>query len=327
MATPGTGGAAGAPFARRGRAVTRPRAGPRMGTDLARRPETLSSASRRCATRFGALATFDPDRRGRAGFFPRVFAAFLDLVLAAVFFAALLFADDFRAAVAAFFFFFLGLVAIRIAVSRRRAERAISHRARRVSGRGRRRRRRSGLRSRGRRARRCGFARRWLLRCGFLFGRGLLPRSGFLLRRGLALRTSAPRGGFLLRRGLLGLLLRFRLFRFPLASHECPPHDSSRLGATARGEPSRSRLAFYVAILILRESFARLRTCASACGTGPPYAQSMSSTVCTIGMPVAPASWVMQPILPVAITSAPVRSRFAALRSRSAAAMSGCIML
>jgi len=37
--------------------------------------------------------------------------------------------------------------------------------------------------------------------------------------------------------------------------------------------------AFYVAIPILRESFARLRTCISARGIGPPCAQSSSSTV------------------------------------------------
>src|SRR5438445_5443006 len=81
---------------------------------------------------------------------------------------------------------------------------------------------------------------------------------------------------------------------------------------------------FYVAILILRESFARLRTPAIAAGIGPPYAQSRSSTVCAIGMAVAGASCVMQPILPVAITSAPVRSMFATFRSRRAAAISGC---
>jgi len=37
--------------------------------------------------------------------------------------------------------------------------------------------------------------------------------------------------------------------------------------------------AFYVAIPILCESFARLRTCISARGIGPPCAQSSSSTV------------------------------------------------
>ena len=60
------------------------------------------------------------------------------------------------------------------------------------------------------------------------------------------------------------------------------------------------------------------RTCASASGTGPPCAQSSSSTVCTTGIAVAGAIWVMQPMLPVAITSAPVASMFATLRSRSA---------
>ena len=38
-----------------------------------------------------------------------------------------------------------------------------------------------------------------------------------------------------------------------------------------------------------------------ASGTGPPVAQSSSSTVCTIGICVPVAIWVMQPILPVAI--------------------------
>ena len=41
----------------------------------------------------------------------------------------------------------------------------------------------------------------------------------------------------------------------------------------------------------------------SAAGAGPPVAQSSSSTVCTIGMAVPRAICVMQPILPVAMTS------------------------
>jgi hypothetical protein len=67
----------------RGRTVTRPRAGPRLGKDFARRPETLRSARRRWASRSEAGGTFGAVARGRADLFPRVFAAFVDFALAA----------------------------------------------------------------------------------------------------------------------------------------------------------------------------------------------------------------------------------------------------
>ena len=66
---------------------------------------------------------------------------------------------------------------------------------------------------------------------------------------------------------------------------------------------------------------------ASGAGTGPPVAQSISSTVCTTGMAVPPAIWVMQPILPAAITSGLSVSILATLRARKPCARSGCRML
>src|SRR6185503_9432940 len=169
MATPCTRGATPTGFAMRRRAVTRARAGPRRATILRRRPDAPGPASRRRAERLGgfgaapALAVFfAPGLRRRASFTLRVFCA--AFFLATAFLAADFFADLFAAALA---FFFLRLIVIRIAVSPRRAERAIRNRARRRSGRWRRRRRR-----------RCGFWRcglrgwfRWCrrLRCRFLW--------------------------------------------------------------------------------------------------------------------------------------------------------------
>src|SRR6188768_2062681 len=220
MAMPGTRGTAGAGFAVRGRALTRPRAGPRLATDLARRPETLSNARRRSVARFPLVVAFGADVRRRAVFLARVFATLRAFAfLAAVFFA------DFRAAFfAAFFFFFLGLVLIRIAVSLRRAERAIGDRAcrRRRSGRhgwhGRIRRWRRGHLRHGHLRRGCLLCdrlprRRFLLRCCFLRRYFLLLRSR-LFRRRVALRT----GFFLFLSRLLGFLFRFRFLR--LASHD-----------------------------------------------------------------------------------------------------------
>ena len=45
----------------------------------------------------------------------------------------------------------------------------------------------------------------------------------------------------------------------------------------------------------------------------------MSSTVCTIGMPARPAICVMQPMLPVATSAAPVAAMFFTFLSRSVA--------
>jgi len=62
-------------------------------------------------------------------------------------------------------------------------------------------------------------------------------------------------------------------------------------------------------------------------GSGPPVAQSISSTGCTTGIVVPAAICVMQPMLPAAITSGAVVSIFLILRSRNRNAMSGCRML
>src|SRR3954470_10409298 len=101
MATPGTRGATAAGFTIRGRAVTRPRAGPRRATGLSRRPDAPSSASRRRARRFrslfGAARAWAFFAGGRAVFAPRVFDLFLTgfslaapCLTADVFFAAFL---------------------------------------------------------------------------------------------------------------------------------------------------------------------------------------------------------------------------------------------
>src|SRR3954466_7743155 len=223
---PATRGATGAGFPLRRRALTRPRAGPRRGVDLARRPETPSNARRRSVARFAVGLGLGTHVRWRADFFPRVFA-FLTLV----FLAVDLFAADFRAAFAAFLFF-LRLVVIRIAVSRRRAERAIGDRTRCLgrSGRGWRRRLR-----RGRLLRRAWLLRRGFFRRGFTLRRGFLRGSFLFLCGRFFLGTVASRRVFLLRRCFLGLLLRFRLLR--LAGHDRPPHGSvATFRATARDD-------------------------------------------------------------------------------------------
>src|SRR4051794_41060128 len=135
MITPGTRGAAASGFPTRGRAVTRPRAGPRCAIDFGRRPDTPSSASLRRAARFrclfGAVLALARFATGRADFAPRAFDGLLaDFFLPAPFPAADFFLAAFFAL--AFFLFFLGLVVIRVAVSRRRAERAIGDGARRL---------------------------------------------------------------------------------------------------------------------------------------------------------------------------------------------------
>src|SRR5436305_4504604 len=108
MATPGTRGAAAACLPTRGRAVTRPRAGPRCATDLGRRPDTPSSANLRRAARFrcllGAVLALARFVAGRADFAPRVFDGLLPDFL----FAATLPNDFFFAAFFAFDRFFLG---------------------------------------------------------------------------------------------------------------------------------------------------------------------------------------------------------------------------
>ena len=58
-------------------------------------------------------------------------------------------------------------------------------------------------------------------------------------------------------------------------------------------------------------------------GSGPPVAQSSSSTVWTIGSAVAAPSWVIQPILPVAMRAGRTLSILTILRSRSRVASSG----
>jgi hypothetical protein len=65
----------------------------------------------------------------------------------------------------------------------------------------------------------------------------------------------------------------------------------------------------------------------SACGAGPPVAQSISSTVWTTGIVVPAAIWVMQPILPAAIASGLSFWMFPTLRSRNLLASSGWRML
>src|SRR5690606_3792244 len=61
----------------------------------------------------------------------------------------------------------------------------------------------------------------------------------------------------------------------------------------------------------------------SSKGAGPPSAQSSSCTVCTTGIFAADASCTMQPMLPVATTSAFVRAMCSILRSRKRSAISG----
>src|SRR5205085_3333792 len=190
----------------RGRAVTRPRAGPRCTTDFGRRPDTPSSASLRRAARLRplldaalAVARF---ATGRADFGPRVFDGLLaDFFLPAALPAADFFLAAFLALV--FFLFFLGLVVIRVAVSPRRAERAIGDGGRRF-----------GRWSRWLRRR-----RRWGPRGGRLARRGALGR-GFLWRRflcrGLFLRRGFFRARFLFR---CGFLLRSRLLRARALHH------------------------------------------------------------------------------------------------------------
>jgi len=58
-------------------------------------------------------------------------------------------------------------------------------------------------------------------------------------------------------------------------------------------------------------------------GQGPPVAQSSSSIVCTTGTALPRCSWVMQPILPVAIKSGFTLAMFLSLRSRNWPASSG----
>ena len=62
-------------------------------------------------------------------------------------------------------------------------------------------------------------------------------------------------------------------------------------------------------------------------GSGPPVAQSISSTVWTTGIDVPAAICVIQPMLPAAITSGLTFSIFATLRLRSRSASSGWRML
>ena len=74
------------------------------------------------------------------------------------------------------------------------------------------------------------------------------------------------------------------------------------------------------ALLTLALAFALMITPANAgpiaSGAGPPVAQSSISIVWTKGAEVPRCSCIMQPILPVAITSAPVARMFATLRAR-----------
>src|SRR5215470_4475594 len=65
----------------------------------------------------------------------------------------------------------------------------------------------------------------------------------------------------------------------------------------------------------------------NAGGTRPPVAQSISSTVWTIGITVPVAICLMHPTLPAAITSGSIFSIFPTLRARNIFAMSGCRML
>ena len=78
----------------------------------------------------------------------------------------------------------------------------------------------------------------------------------------------------------------------------------------------------------------KIGTCGSAASTrsnaggrGPPVAQSNSSTVCTIGMPLADPICIMQPILPAAIISGFFASILRTFRSRNSLEISGCIKL
>ena len=133
-------------------------------------------------------------------------------------------------------------------------------------------------------------------------------------------------------RDFLRLFLGLRLLRLLLASsHDRPPHGSSRPFGRRPAQPhhpvrldghSTSRLRFCRELI--RGDAHMLRAHRAAARHTPsrearPYAPPES--------PVAGASCVMQPILPVAITSAPVAAILATLRSRRLAAMSGCMML
>src|SRR4051812_11054469 len=111
METPETRGATAVGFPTRGRAVTRPRAGPRCATEVGRRPDTPRSATRRRAPRFRFLsgAVLARFATGRADFVPRVFEDFvIDFFLAAAFLTA----DFFFAAFFALALFFLRVVVI-----------------------------------------------------------------------------------------------------------------------------------------------------------------------------------------------------------------------
>jgi len=101
----------------------------------------------------------------------------------------------------------------------------------------------------------------------------------------------------------------------PIARH--PPITSAR-AATAIAFPSDTaeRAVQTVSTSLLK-----------APGTGPPVAQSISSTGWTTGISVPPAICVMQPTLPAAITSGATFAMHATLRSRNAIASCGCNML
>src|SRR5437016_4291918 len=89
---------------------------------------------------------------------------------------------------------------------------------------------------------------------------------------------------------------------------------------------SSSTLHAHIAVAISSAAAAILIP-ASAFGTGPPVAQSISSTVWTIGIAVPAAICTMQPAFPAAITSGLSFSILAILRSRNLPARSGCRML
>ena len=348
MATPSTRGDGARPFDPRGRAAIRARAergaaafGRRADVRMRRRAGVRLARPLRLGLRGGGLCLSLGAARGfsrirlRSGLFcgrlfcrlflqaswrrrawPSCSAAALPARLA-----------DFLAA--AFFDFLRLVVAIRTAGSARRAER--------LRGAGSSGRRRVDRRCE-QRLRRCGgLRRRCLLRSGFLFRRGLLRSLGGLLGgllRGLLRRSLAFFGAtffapffFFSGAAFFAFFLLFDFLAFfammvLLAVRTIILRRSRAIEKPLHLRPRR----------ILREQCDSSRLihtimCASAAGCGPPCAQSRSSTVCTTGIAVAPAICVMQPMFPVAITSAPVRSMFATLRSRRRAAISGCMML
>ncbi len=96
----------------------------------------------------------------------------------------------------------------------------------------------------------------------------------------------------------------------PLSPRRAPRGDTSNPnGSRARGEGVACRWCYAGALVFV----ARPR------GGGPPCAQSSSSTVWTIGIDVPPAICVMQPMLPVAMTSGRTLSMLADLAVAQAA--------